>query len=254
MDIILVGATGAMGQTILKLVEDMDDINIVYGVADRDLDACPIPVYETFRDDMDADLIIDFSSPAVLKEELDFARKYGLKVIVASTGHDEKNIDMIEEYSKDIGILFTGNMSIGINVMEYLVGEMARLLEGFDIEIVEAHHRLKKDSPSGTAKMLFEAANSARKNSLRPEEGRSGIYPEGRTDDEVGMSSVRGGTIVGEHTVIFAGDDEVLEVKHSAYSKNIFAQGAIRAARYLMSQGPGLYDMDDVLELRDDKD
>lgn len=254
MDIILVGATGAMGKTIRNLAQDYEDIDIVAGVADRDIVGIHIPVYETFVDDLQGDLIIDFSSPSVIPQELEFAKKRDLPLIIASTGHDSHNEDLIKHYSKDISILYTGNTSIGINVMEYLVEKMAKLLEGFDIEIVEAHHRLKKDSPSGTAKMLYQAANKGREGRLHSLEGRAGIYEDLRPDDQVGIASVRGGTIVGQHSVIFAGNDEVLEIKHTAYSKNIFAAGALRAAKFLIKQKPGLYNMDHVLELIDEED
>lgn len=247
LKILLVGATGQMGRTIVKLVDSLDDVEIVYGVADEEGKDLNFPVSEEFPDGKVADILIDFSTPKLLGKLLDYGKSTNTPLVLATTGYSLEDLEVIKQTSEVIPIIQTGNMSVGINVMETLVEMMAKMLEGFDIEIIEKHHKYKIDSPSGTAKMLFEAANRGRDKNLHSLEGRAGFY-SGRDASEVGISSIRGGNIVGEHSVIFAGVDEILEIKHTANSKMIFANGAIRGARFLLQQGPGLYNMHDVLE------
>ena len=250
MDILLVGATGAMGRTITSLVQDTDH-KIVAGVSDELDHDMGYPLYEDFNSiEEEYDLIIDFSTPFITNKTIDLAVNKSIPVVIGTTGHEDRSV--FEDAADRIPVLQAGNMSVGINVAEYIVEQMAKLLEGFDIEIVESHHRNKIDSPSGTARMLFDSANKGRENSLTELDGRAGIYEGGRTDSEVGISAIRGGSIVGEHSVIFAGVDEVLTIKHTAYSKKIFGAGAIKAAEFLVDKEPGLYDMDDVLEIVND--
>ena len=243
MKLLLIGATGQMGQVVANLVTETDH-SIVAGVAEESTTDYAFPVYQKAADVAeDYDVIIDFSSPDMLESLLALEKP----IVIASTGHDDNNLAKLTEASKHTPILFSGNLSLGVNVMELVVEKLAHLLADFDIEIIEKHHRYKKDAPSGTAKMLFNAANKGRNNDLQEVDGRSGIT-DGRESKEVGVSSIRGGTIVGEHSVIFAGEDEILEIKHTASSKKIFANGAIKAAAFLLTQEAGLFDMNEVLE------
>lgn len=252
MKILLSGATGKMGHMITDLLKDSAQHEIVAGFAaelDPDL---PYPVYLDLLDVEQIDqieVIIDFSNPASLDALLKFGIEHKIPLVIASTGYTDQQEAAISNAAEEIAIMHAKNMSLGVNVMQIMVQQLAAMLNNFDIEIIEKHHRYKVDSPSGTAKMLFEAANQGRENSLTELDGRAGIY-EGRSTNEVGVSAIRGGTIVGEHSVIFAGEDEIIEIKHQANSRKIFATGAIQAAEFIIRQPAGFYDMDDVLEKR----
>lgn len=247
MNILLSGATGAMGHTVTDLLEDSEEATIVAGYATETTDQYDYPVYETLAEvSEEVDVVIDFSSPDFLETLLQYGKENEAGLVLATTGYSEEQEQAIEEASKEVPIVYSRNMSLGVNVLEIITKQLASMLPGFDIEIVEKHHRYKKDSPSGTALMLYDAANEGREGKLQSLEGRAGNYEE-RPDSEVGISAIRGGTIVGEHTVIYAGEDEVVEIKHSAQSKKIFANGARQAARFLFEQTDGLYTMDDVL-------
>lgn len=241
MNILLVGATGQMGHAVTSLVEEQ----IVAGIGNKDM---PYPIYNSFNDvKEDIDVIIDFSTPRLLENMLEYAKNNALPIVIATTGYSEDELSQIEHVAKEIPIVYAGNYSLGINVMEQVAETVAKALKNFDVEIIETHHNLKKDAPSGTANMLFEAVNEGRNNALHKLEGRSGFYDE-RDKNEVGIASLRGGTVVGEHSVFFYGEDEVLEIKHTAFSKRIFAKGALEAASYIVSKDPGLYNVTDVLE------
>ncbi len=247
MNVLLSGATGAMGHTVTELLEDSEEENIVAGYATEATGVYGYPVYEDLDEvSEEVDVIIDFSSPDFLKELLQYGRENKIGLVLATTGFSSEQEQAIAEASKEVPIVYSRNMSLGVNVLEIITNQLASMLPDFDIEIVEKHHRYKKDSPSGTALMLYDAANEGREGKLQALEGRAGNYEE-RPDSEIGISAVRGGTIVGEHTVIYAGEDEVVEIKHSAQSKKIFANGARQAARFLLDQTDGLYTMDDVL-------
>lgn len=248
LKLFIVGITGQMGRTVHELVETEKDMEIVYGISDERGEGFDFPITEEFPKRKFGDVLIDFSTPKLLDKILEYGISTNTPLVLATTGYSKEDLKKIEEASKLIPILQTGNMSVGVNIMEKVVELLSKSLEGFDIEIIEKHHKLKVDSPSGTAKMLFEAANRGRKNQLKSLEGRAGFYDK-REDNEVGISSLRGGNIVGEHTVIFAGRDEIVEIKHTANSKMIFANGALKSARFLTNANPGLYNMDDVLEL-----
>lgn len=241
MKILLVGATGQMG----RAVSDLAGSEIVAGIGRS---ASDFPVYETFKEvTEDVDVIIDFSTPDLLEDMLNFAEKNKVPVVIATTGYSEAHVSLIEDISNNVPIVYAGNYSLGINVMEQLAEQIARTLKNFDIEITETHHKFKKDAPSGTANMLFDAVNHGRDGKLHKLEGRSGMY-ESRDQNEVGISSLRGGTAVGEHSVFFYGEDEIIELKHTAFSKRIFAKGALEAAEFLVQKEPGLYTVTDVLE------
>jgi 4-hydroxy-tetrahydrodipicolinate reductase len=178
---------------------------------------------------------------------LEYAKQKRLGIVLASTGFSKEDLALIDEYAKEMAIFKTANLSLGVNVMQALVKAAAQILgEAFDVEIIEKHHNLKKDAPSGTALMLAESVNEAYDEKKRYVNGRDGIVGA-RTKDEIGIHAVRGGTIVGEHEVMFAGEDEVITVTHSAASKRVVAVGAIRAAKFLKGKGAGRYEMKHLL-------
>ena len=245
--IILCGACGKMGGNVLSLLATDDEATAVCGV-DLYPRAIGIPVYKTFSEIQEkADVIIDFSSAENLKERLEYAKTQKLGIVLASTGFTAEDLALIDEYAKEVAIFKTANLSLGVNVMQALVKAAAQLLgDAFDVEIIERHHNLKKDAPSGTALMLADSVNEAFEDKKELVNGRTGIVGA-RTKKEIGMHAVRGGTIVGEHEVMFAGEDEVITVTHSAASKRVFATGAIRAAKFLNGKEAGRYEMKDLL-------
>ena len=201
-----------------------------------------------FADDLTnekGDIIIDFSHFSRIPNMLNFAVNNNIPIVICTTGYDDKILSQIKEASSKIPILLSSNTSIGINLMNDLVSKMAENLNGFDIEIIETHHNKKVDSPSGTAKTLFNIINETFENKMRLINGREGNHK--RDKNEIGIHSIRGGSVVGEHRVIFYGDDEAIEIKHSAMSKKIFVYGAIKAAKFLIGKKPNLYGMKDVL-------
>lgn len=246
--IILCGACGKMGGNVLSLLKADKDAEAVCGV-----DLYPreigIPVYKTFDEiEEKADVIIDFSSPIGLKERLDYAKNNGLGIVLASTGFSKEDLALIDGYADSTAIFKTANLSLGINLMQALCKAAAEVLgDAFDVEIIEKHHNLKKDAPSGTALMLAETVNEVFDGQKKYVNGRSGIVGE-RQKDEIGIHAVRGGTIVGEHEVLFAGEDEVITISHSAASKRVFAAGAIRAAKFLRGKQTGMYAMKQLLD------
>ena len=248
-NIILRGCNGKMGQVITDLVDADDKAVIVAGIDIFLNRNNKYPVYQSFYQcNVKADVIIDFSTPVNLEEMLDFAISRQIGIVLCTTGHSKEQLVMIEEASKIIPIFRSANMSMGINLISKLIQEAALLLTeaGFDIEIVERHHNKKVDAPSGTALALADAMNEVLNNEYEYRFDRS----EDRTPrkkKEIGVLAVRGGTIVGEHEVIFAGTDEVIEIKHTAYSKAIFAKGAIQAAKFLPGQPAGMYRMNDII-------
>lgn len=244
---LICGICGKMGANLIELLNDDSELTAVCGVDLRQKPALP-PVYPSFNDVKESvDVIIDFSSPAVLKDELDWAVKHNVPVVLASTGYSEEHLKMIDEAAKKIAVFKTGNFSLGINLLVKLVKKAAQTLgESFDIEIIEKHHNLKVDAPSGTALMLADSVNEAYDGGKTYLKGRDGIV--GKRGKEIGIHAVRGGTIVGEHEVMFAGEDEIITLSHSARSKRVFAVGAIRAAKWLIGKPKGKYDMNDVFE------
>ncbi len=247
--VMLSGCNGKMGQVVTAMCAANENIQVVAGIDAYAVQKNDYPVY---ADPMEfpgqADCIIDFSNPAALSPVLSYCKKTGCAVVLATTGYSDAQIQEIETAAKEIRVFRSANMSLGINVLLSLVQRAAKILgNSCDIEIVEKHHNRKLDAPSGTAIMIADAAASALEE--RPEyvyERHSVRQKRGK--NEIGISSVRGGTIVGEHEVIFAGTDEVLEIKHSAYSREIFANGAIQAAQFLASRTePGLYNMEHLV-------
>ena len=249
-NIILRGCNGKMGNVIAEMVEEDDNAVIVAGIDVSKSKEERFPVYYSFvQCNVPADVIIDFSSPVNVREMLDYAIKRKIGIVLCTTGFSKEDQRLIEEASKFIPILRSANMSMGVNLILKLVKEAAKLLadSGFDIEIVEKHHNRKVDAPSGTALAIADAINEALNNQYEYVYDRTDIRAP-RVKNEIGISSVRGGTIVGEHDVIFAGSDEVIEIRHTAYSKAIFAKGAIQAAKFLPGKVAGMYAMNDVID------
>lgn len=246
--IILCGACGKMGGNVLSLLADDPEAVAVCGV-DLYPKEIGIPVYKNFADVKEAaDVIIDFSSADGVAERLEYAKSKGLGIVLASTGFSPADLALIDEYAKTTAIFKTANLSLGVNLMQALCKAAAQVLgDNFDVEIIERHHNLKKDAPSGTALMLADSVNAVFNGEKTYVDGRSGIVGA-RDKKEIGMHAVRGGTIVGEHEVMFAGEDEIITITHSARSKRVFAVGAIRAAKFLHGKGAGRYEMKDLLD------
>ena len=245
--LIISGCNGRMGHVVESICAADPDISVVagfdiLGTADRDF-----PVYaspDLFTGEVD--VVIDFSHPAALTPLLTFCQERGVPAVLATTGYSPEQLTEIEEAAKQVPVFRSANMSLGINVVIELIKKAAAVLEGYDIEIVERHHNRKVDAPSGTALMLADAAASAV--NYDPEytyERHSVRHPRDKV--EIGISAVRGGTIVGDHEVIFAGRDEVIELHHHAASREIFANGAVKAAKFLIGKAPGLYNMADLV-------
>ncbi len=246
MKIILCGACGRMGGEVTRLCEERGE-TVVCGV-DISPKPVPYPLYPSFEKvKEEADVIIDFSSAAGLKERLLFAEIRRLPILLAATGYSAEDEALVKEFSARIPIFKTGNLSLGVNLLELLVKKAAKTLgSGFDIEIVERHHSGKKDAPSGTALMLAKAAQEGRGDVSERVYGRHGMVGA-RQKGEIGIHAVRGGNVVGEHEVGFYGEDEIVILSHSARSRRVFANGALCAAKWLLGREAGLYDMDDLL-------
>lgn len=247
--VILVGCNGRMGQMITGLAAEDQEVEIVAGVDIADNRINSYPVYtDVFTCDTEADAIIDFSSSNGVEKVIDYAVDKQIPLVECSTGLSEEQTKYLLDAGKKVAVLRSANMSVGVNLLIKLVKEAARKLasEGFDIEIVEKHHNQKLDAPSGTALALADSINEAMDNQYEYVYDRSQVRQK-REKKELGISAVRGGTIVGEHDVIFAGSDEVVTFSHTAYSRGVFAKGSIVAAKYLKGKDAGLYDMADVL-------
>lgn len=247
--IIMHGCNGHMGQVISDIVEKDPDAEIVAGIDIADQGKNSYPVFTDIDAcQVEADAIIDFSSAKATDKLLEYSAARQIPVVLCSTGLSQEQLAKVEETSRKVAVLKSANMSLGINTLLKLVQDAARVLAaaGFDMEIVEKHHRLKLDAPSGTALALADSINEAMDNQYHYVYDRS-QKREKRDDKEIGISAVRGGTIVGEHEIIFAGQDEVIEFKHTAYSKAIFGKGAVEAAKFLAGKLAGRYDMSDVI-------
>ena len=247
--IIMHGCNGHMGQVISGLVEQDPEAEIVAGIDIADQGKNSYPVFTDMKEcQVEADAIIDFSSAKAVDALLDYSAQRQIPVVVCTTGLSEEQLAKIEETSKKVAVLKSANMSLGINTLMKLIQDAARVLAtaGFDMEIVERHHKLQLDAPSGTALALADSLNEAMDNQYHYVYDRS-QRREQRDSKEIGISAVRGGTIVGEHEVIFAGPDEVIEFKHTAHSKAVFGKGAIEAAKFLAGKPAGRYDMSDVI-------
>ena len=247
--IIMVGCGGHMGRTISDIVRADENAEIVAGV-----DVCSnwsndYPVYGNINEvKEEADVIIDFSAPMVIDSILEYSKEKNVPAVLCSTGYSKEQLEKINAAKEECTLLRSANMSLGINTMVKVMEAVTKTLAeaGYDIDIVEKHHRLKKDAPSGTALALADAINGELGNEYEYVYDRSTRSTE-RPVKEIGISAVRGGTIVGEHEIIFAGTDEVIEFKHTAYSKAVFAKGAVQAAKFLKGKPNGMYTMKDVI-------
>lgn len=261
---IVVGAAGKMGGRIIHVIKETPSIELYRAIERADHPSMGKDVGEAIGlgrigvilegelKKAGADVIINFTNPQSSLESLQFAKENGLAIVIGTTGLSPEQLNRVKELSKSVRCVFSPNMSVGINVMFRIVQEIAQVLgPEYDVEIVEAHHRLKKDSPSGTAVRLGEliAKVMGRDFDRVGVYGRKGMVGE-RTKEEIGMQVIRAGDIVGEHTVLFGGMGERLEVTHRAHSRDNFARGAVRAALWVVNQPTGLYDMQDVLGLR----
>lgn len=247
--VIMHGCNGKMGQTIAGLIADDDEVTLAAGVDAYDEGKNPFPVFKNIKDcDVKADVIIDFSAAPAVDGLLDFCVAEQIPCVLCTTGLSDGQLKKVEEAAKKVAILKSANMSLGINMLMKLLKEAALVLApaGFDVEIVEKHHKLKVDAPSGTALALGDSINEALNKKYEYVYDRS-QRREKRPQKEIGFSAVRGGTIVGEHDVIFAGADEVVTFSHTAYSKAVFGKGAIQAAKFLKGKPAGLYNMSDVI-------
>lgn len=248
---IMHGCNGKMGRVITGLIRDDDAIEIVAGIDTYTGTANDYPVFESIEAcDVEADVVIDFSNASAVDHLLDYCAKKKLPVVLCTTGLSEEQLRKVEETAEQTAVLKSANMSLGINLLLKLLQNAAKVLgpAGFDIELVERHHNQKVDTPSGTALALADSVNEALDNQYTYVFDRSQVRQK-RGEKEIGISAVRGGTIVGDHEVIFAGADEVIEFKHTAYSKAVFGKGAVEAAKFLAGKKAGKYDMSDVIQL-----
>jgi 4-hydroxy-tetrahydrodipicolinate reductase len=249
--VILSGAAGVMGHIVAECAAAADDFQVVAGLDRADDFDGAFPIYGDFDKCQEAaDVIIDFSHFSAFPKVLAFAEKRQMPLVVATTGLSDDDQKAMEEKSKTFPIFKSANMSLGINVMADVLKQISPILKAFDIEIVEAHHHRKVDAPSGTALLLADAVNdgleAAGLDKKRYTYGRHGLDCK-RSEDELGISAIRGGTIPGVHLALYAGDDELIEIKHTALSRKIFGNGALTAARFLVNQKNGLFDMQDVI-------
>lgn len=243
--VIISGYSGSMGKVLTKCANEDSELEIVCGASKDDLDV-PFKTYQKMSDvEESADVIIDFSHHSTIDDTLSYAIKTKTPIVIATTGFNDEELTKIKKASNIVPIFHSSNMSLGVNVLVKLVKEAAKSLNGFDIEIIEKHHNKKLDAPSGTAVMIANGVKEVLPDSeyIYGRHGRS----DKRSSNEIGIHAIRGGTIVGEHTTIFAGHDEVVEIKHSAQSKDIFAKGAIAAAKFLVKQEAGYYNMNNML-------
>ena len=248
--ILMHGCNGKMGRMITELVKNDSAAEIVAGVDKYTAVPNDYPVFESITAcDVDADVVIDFSNAGAVDELLAYCTEKKLPVVLCTTGLSEEQLKKVEESSEKSAILKSANMSMGINLLLKLLKDAAKVLApaGYDIELVEKHHNQKLDAPSGTALALADSINDALNNEYNYVYDRSQVRQK-RDGKEIGISAVRGGTIVGDHEVLFAGQDEVIEFKHTAYSKAVFGKGAVEAAKFLAGKPAGRYDMSDVIQ------
>lgn len=247
--IILHGCNGKMGRMVTELCRQEEEVEIVAGIDAFAQSENTYPVFQSiFACGVVADVVIDFSNAGAVERLLNYCVEKQLPCVLCTTGLSEEQQKKVEEASKKVAVLRSANMTVGINLLMKLLKEAVAVLSpaGFDVEIVEKHHNSKVDAPSGTAIALADAMNGEMDNRFEYVYDRSSVRQK-RDKKELGISSVRGGTIVGDHDVIFAGTDEVITISHRAYSRSVFAKGAIQAAKFIKNKPAGLYDMSDVI-------
>ncbi len=247
--IIIHGCNGAMGRVVSEIAREEDGMEIVAGIDLNTASVFGYPVFKSLEEcNVKADVVVDFASAQAVDCLLDYCAESGTGLVLCTTGLSEEQVKRAEKAAEKTAVLRSANMSLGINTLLKLLKDAARVLAGagFDIEVVEKHHNRKLDAPSGTALALADSVNDAMGNAYHYEYDRT-ARRERRDPKEIGIHAVRGGTIVGEHEVIFAGQDEVVTFSHTAYSRAVFAKGALEAARFLADKEPGLYTMADVI-------
>jgi 4-hydroxy-tetrahydrodipicolinate reductase len=246
--IVISGCSGKMGRVISHCIEERKDCKVVAGFDIMTESYSDFPIFKKPKEYVgEADVIIDFSHPSLIHDLLDYAVERNIPVVVSTTGFNKDQIDFIQETSRKIPVFFSFNMSLGVNLLVELAKKATQVLGGqFDIEIIEKHHNQKIDAPSGTAIMIADAINDTLDNTCKFVYDRHSQRKK-RDKNEIGIHAVRGGTIVGEHEVIFAGRDEIITLSHSAMSKEIFAVGSVNAAVFLSGKTPGLYNMSDLV-------
>lgn len=246
--VLLNGANGRMGSEVIDAISKTDGMQIICGFDREETNQNGFPVYNSIENIKEkVDVIIDFSVPVATFEILKYARNNKTPIVIATTGFNKEQLSEIEEISKEIPVFRSSNMSLDINLMASLIQKVAEILTDADIEIVETHHNRKVDSPSGTAILLADAINEVLENKKDYAFDRM-QKREKRNKNEIGFSSIRGGNVVGEHEVKFFGENETLEIKHISYSRQVFAKGAIDAAKFIVAQQSGLYDMKDLVK------
>ena len=247
-NIMIQGISGRMGHVLQEMISQRTDCRIVAGVDQAEEKSGAFPIFSRFQDaDVTADVLIDFSSPAAADNAICYCREKKLPYVICTTGLDDSQIARLEELSHVVPVFRSGNMSMGINLLCELCKKVSQILgENFDVEIIEKHHHNKVDAPSGTALMLADSINSVNAEKYHYVYDRQSVRAK-RDENEIGISSVRGGSIVGDHEVLFCGPDEVITLQHTAYSRSIFANGAIHAALFLAKKKPGLYNMSDMI-------
>ncbi|MBQ8435266.1 MAG: 4-hydroxy-tetrahydrodipicolinate reductase [Oscillospiraceae bacterium] len=247
--IIICGANGKMGKKVYECITSRDDCKAVAGIDTNTEKYADFPIYSDFSEITEKpDVIIDYSHPSVLSPLLEYCLTTGTPVVLATTGYSEEQIAQIKKASAQIPVFFSWNMSLGINLLVQLAKKATSILGSqFDIEIIEKHHNQKIDAPSGTALMIANAINETRNNEMKYTYDRHSVRRK-REPEEIGIHAVRGGTIVGVHEVLFAGNDETITISHSAASKNVFAEGSVNAAVFVKDCKAGLYDMGNVVE------
>lgn len=245
--VLINGCNGKMGQEVLNAINNNENFEVLNGVDLNENPKYNFPVY-TNTDEIKEkpDVIIDFSVPVATMKILEYAKENKVPIVIATTGISNEEKQKIKEYSKIIPIFQSANMSYDINLMKKIVSEVAKNLNQTDIEIVETHHNRKIDSPSGTALLLADSINNTLDNKMEYNFNRF-QNREKRKKNEIGFSSIRGGNIVGEHTVIFFGENESFEITHKAYSRGVFAEGALKGAEYIVGKENGCYSMDDII-------
>ncbi len=245
--VLINGCNGKMGQEVLNAINNNENFEVLNGVDIKENPDYTFPVYTNTNEIKEKpDVIIDFSVPVATMKILEYAKENNVPIVIATTGLSEEEKQKIKEYSKTIPIFQSANMSYDINLMKKVVAEVAKNLNQTDIEIVETHHNRKIDSPSGTALLLADSINNALDNKMEYNFNRF-QNREKRKKNEIGFSSIRGGNIVGEHTVIFFGENESFEITHKAYSRGVFAEGALKGAEYIVGKENGYYSMDDII-------
>ena len=246
INVLVNGCNGRMGQEVVKAIINNEKFEVVCGVDMNDTGKYIFPVYTKIEEITEKpDVIVDFSIPKATMNIIEFAKNNHIPIVIATTGFSEEENTYIKECSKIIPIFQSANMSYDINLMKKIVSEVAKVLKDTDIEIIETHHNRKIDAPSGTALVLAKSINEALGNTKKYDFDRFSKR-EKRDKNEIGFASIRGGNIVGEHTVSFFGENETFEITHRAYSRGIFAEGALKGAEFLINQTPGYYTMEDI--------